>query len=397
LKRATWPLAAALLVAPVAVVLQNRVIAPLALLAFTGAVLLGWRAGWRPKLALTGPALPAALLLLWMGVASLWSVEPLRGWDTALRLAALLGLAWLAGQAVRGAPGAWWAAPIGVALGIAAAGFDMVSDHALRAAVRGLAEAPPTLAFGLKNAAAVLALLLPIGLVALRSTAAAVPLALAAAGVILILPGESAKLAVLAALLVMPLAALWPRLVPRAIGAALALAILAGPWALQATLRQGFDASAWPYSAAHRLMIWDFVVSEIAERPILGHGMEASRAIPGGRDHPSPGTLARFRLPTDPAASWLPSSELLPLHPHNAALQIWLELGLIGALLGAWLALALGAAAARSPSPAAAAGSLVGGGIIAMLSYGAWQHWWVAALALAAVSLSLTWRDDRIP
>src|SRR5262249_50005268 len=35
-------------------------------------------------------------------------------------------------------------------------------------------------------------------------------------------------------------------------------------------------------SLAHRLEIWNFVGRHIAERPVLGWGLDASRAIPGG-------------------------------------------------------------------------------------------------------------------
>ena len=43
-----WPLAVTLAAAPFVVVLQNRTLAPLALLGFLGMVLAAWRAGWRP-------------------------------------------------------------------------------------------------------------------------------------------------------------------------------------------------------------------------------------------------------------------------------------------------------------------------------------------------------------
>src|SRR6202043_2906705 len=72
-------------------------------------------------------------------------------------------------------------------------------------------------------------------------------------------------------------------------------------------------------SAGHRLLIWSFVGSRIAERPLVGWGLDSSRAIPGGKD------------PIRPGEDWL------PLHPHNAALQLLLELGAPGAVLFALL------------------------------------------------------------
>ncbi|MEI6161299.1 MAG: hypothetical protein WCP77_15805, partial [Roseococcus sp.] len=43
-----WPLAVALAASPFVVVLQNRTLAPITLLAFAGVIIAGLRAGWRP-------------------------------------------------------------------------------------------------------------------------------------------------------------------------------------------------------------------------------------------------------------------------------------------------------------------------------------------------------------
>ena len=69
-------------------------------------------------------------------------------------------------------------------------------------------------------------------------------------------------------------------------------------------------ADAVKLSAGHRLWIWSFAGDRIAERPLTGWGLDASRSIPGGKD------------PIRPGETWL------PLHPHNASLQLWLELGI---------------------------------------------------------------------
>ena len=37
-----------------------------------------------------------------------------------------------------------------------------------------------------------------------------------------------------------------------------------------------------PNSFIHRLLIWDFTLNRIAERPLFGWGLDTSRAIPGG-------------------------------------------------------------------------------------------------------------------
>jgi hypothetical protein len=126
-------------------------------------------------------------------------------------------------------------------------------------------------------------------------------------------------------------------------------------------------------SAGHRLLIWSFVGDRIAERPFLGWGLDSARAIPGGKDQIRPG------------------QDWLPLHPHNAALQIWLELGAPGAalfgVLALWLWLSLGSVAWPEGYAAAAAGSLTAALVAASSGWGLWEEWWVATLELALFAI----------
>ncbi|WP_455965526.1 O-antigen ligase family protein [Methylorubrum aminovorans] len=75
-------------------------------------------------------------------------------------------------------------------------------------------------------------------------------------------------------------------------------------------------------------------------------------------------------------------------HPHNTFLQIWSELGLVGALLGALVAfLALRAASALPRLLFATALGLLGAAVAVMfVEHGAWQGWWTAGLGAA-----ITW------
>ena len=77
---------------------------------------------------------------------------------------------------------------------------------------------------------------------------------------------------------------------------------------------------------AQRLEIYDFLGKKILERPILGYGIEASRSMTmEAHFFTAPGTIANLNI----------------FHPHNFALQLWMEFGLIGALAGCALALYL--------------------------------------------------------
>jgi O-antigen ligase len=382
------PIAIALLAAPFVAVLQSKAMAPLALIPMAITLLLGWREGWRPSLPIGAVLMFGLILVAWAAITSLWAPDSGRAAMLALTLAAMMLLAHGAASAAQGARLMPWIG-FGLVLGLAAAFADWQSGNALRAAVRGLKEVPEALMFGLKPAASLMALLLPMGFALPWPWLARAALLLVGAGVLISLPGETARLATIAGLAAALLSLAAPRLVPRLIGAMLGLAILVMP------LLVGFipkmPTANLPLSAVHRLVIWDFTVARVAEKPLTGWGLEASRAMPGGRAQPDTATLDRLNITNPAQRAFLanPHVEVMPLHPHNGALQLWLELGGIGALLGAVLMLALGFAASRSAVPAVGAGMLASAAVTGMLSFGLWQAWWVASLLLAMVALHL--------
>ncbi|MFP6771150.1 MAG: O-antigen ligase family protein [Alphaproteobacteria bacterium] len=160
----------------------------------------------------------------------------------------------------------------------------------------------------------------------------------------------------------------------------LAVGVLAAP-VLPTTLlapkdiARHFDAAH--YSGLHRLYIWHFTARRIAEAPVMGWGLDGARRIPGG-DTKLPG-----------------GGNVMSMHPHNASLQIWLELGAVGALLAALLVAGLCRRAAALPhraDRAAATGLLLSALTVTNLSFGIWQTWWLAALGLAGIVFTLALR-----
>lgn len=75
-------------------------------------------------------------------------------------------------------------------------------------------------------------------------------------------------------------------------------------------------------------------------------------------------------------------------HPHNSFLQIWAELGLVGAVLAALVAFLALRAAAGLPRLLFAASLGLGGAAVAVMfvEHGAWQGWWTAGCGAA-----ITW------
>jgi len=380
---------------PAVAVAQFRTFAPLVPVILLLAVIAHWRLHRRLPWPRLTPVLALSLALAAWGVmASLWAPEILRGVETA---AALGGLVFLGAGAARALTEdtaenrrrLGHALVAGLILAAALLAFDHASGNLFRRAVRGFPAWTPFIGFGLKPAVSILALLLPLVLALPGlSRAAKAAILLPGLAVALWLPGESAKIAALAGILVALAATLAPRAMARVSAAALALVFLAAPFLFAAALARAPDLSPLPVSAAHRVLIWDFVTDRIAERPVLGWGMESSRAIPGGTQNFDRATLDRFGLdaPGERAAFSVPNAQRLPLHTHNNALQVWLELGLVGAVIAAALAAAVMlAAGAIGP---AALGVAVSAAVTGQLSFGSWQPWWIAAMVLAAVAVA---------
>lgn len=188
----------------------------------------------------------------------------------------------------------------------------------------------------------------------------------------------AAVVAMLAGLLALAFVLALPRLAPRILAATMVLTTLGLPWAMRLLPSPDALIQAAPWmkpSSMHRLYIWQFVTERIAERPWLGWGFDASRAIPGGTARPPIG------------------SEMLPLHPHNSILQSWLELGLPGAL-GAAMLLGWVFLAARGPSRGDAASRAAVAAAFCAVSftaYGMWQNWWLAGTWLTlGITATLT-------
>jgi len=80
------------------------------------------------------------------------------------------------------------------------------------------------------------------------------------------------------------------------------------------------------------------------------------------------------------------------LHPHDDALQLWLELGLAGVLLAAgiwWSTVSRLARAQRDIGIAAVTASASVYLLFGALNFDVWHEWWLALGALVAVAAAL--------
>jgi O-antigen ligase len=369
---------AALLFFPL-LVLAPRGVAALASVAGLGAAsLVLVTRGFEPRPLFGRTAAVLVCLLVWGMVSALWSADPWRSLVLAGRLAGILaaGLALVAAVGCIVAPRRLvLSLLVGLAVGIAMAALELATHGALGALVSERAyqstrlnQASVSFAILLAPASAVLVY---------RGRAVfAVMIATATTAAIFALSGTSAKAAVVAGLVVGLLLYLGQMRAAYAAAVVSLILIITAPLSFARFERfPGFTETAdeIKVSAGHRLMIWSFAGERIAERPLAGWGLDAARGIPGGKD------------PIRPGETWL------PLHPHNAPLQVWLELGVPGAVLFALLVALLWYGLATVAWPrifVAAAGTSLAIGLIASLAtYGIWQEWWVATLWFSLFSV----------
>ena len=179
--------------------------------------------------------------------------------------------------------------------------------------------------------------------------------------------------------------------------------VLAMPFAVRndTVMKTGLSIvqQANAFSAAHRLGLWNFVASRSEERPFFGWGVAAARTLPGAN---TPlGQVESFSPYLDELESVFPTlrdSPALPLHPHNAALHLHLELGLVGAVLFCFvITYAIVCLAKIKPEAApytvAWAASWF---VIAFLSIGFWQTWWWALSAICLIQFTYFFRSGVV-
>ncbi|HEY4028995.1 MAG TPA: O-antigen ligase family protein [Caulobacteraceae bacterium] len=148
---------------------------------------------------------------------------------------------------------------------------------------------------------------------------------------------------------------------------------LAVPWLMRALAEDGAFRSLrgrLPASWAARVDIWTFASQRMAEKPLRGWGLDASRTF---QNH-------------------------IPLHPHDAPLQLWLELGVLGAILGALIWAFIfwrfaEAAGGRRLYAAVGCATAWSAMVIGAFSFSQWQEWWICLVALAFAACVLLSRQ----
>ncbi len=388
MKAATWPLfLLAALFAPLGVVAPKALV-PLLFIAAIWQFGQGWRDGhWRRPFQGINAVLAGAIGV-WALLSCLWALDGAAGLTTFAKLAGVLlaTLVMLDGVRQVEAEDSGYLFRVLAGTFVLAAillGFETISEAAGHEWLvwRGdRAEFDLTV---LNRSGALLQLAAwPAALVLWRRGHGVLAgLAILAALAVLLLGVSSAnKAAALVALAAAVAAWFLGQRFLRLLAFVLAVGVLAAPvfpttLLAPQDLARHFDVAQ--YSGLHRLHIWHFTARRIAEAPVMGWGLDGARRIPGG-DAKLPG-----------------GGNVMSVHPHNASLQIWLELGAVGALLAALLVAGLcrrAAALTHRADRAAATGLLLSALTVANLSFGIWQTWWLAALGLGGIVFALAAR-----
>ena len=362
---------------------------------------------WRDGLSIFSPsrirsdplsvaALAAAVFTVWIAITTLWSPTPGAVWLALTIAAALLSAVALAHEAAtatgqRAARFAVFFALMVVAAS-AALLFEGLSGGYLRAVIppddaspfrfkdmTALGRGVTAMALVVFPAASILKRLTGSWLVALAPGAALSVAAIQfsiftnvialAAGAAVFLIAFSRPRSALVALVILFVAA------------AIATPFIAA--SLHVDLLVDGGAGATPASWAQRLFIWrEAGARALGDCLPLGCGADYARAW--AED------AAVVNVPGSPI-----TLSVMPTHPHNLFIQLWLELGLVG--VGAFcIAAATGGAAllrrrCDTRTAAAIAATLAAGFVSVMLEASLWQAWRLADFALAAFGLAVSY------
>lgn len=367
---------------------------------------------WHQNRRLPQPSLTAALLfaafVIWGLVGMAWSLDPMASLATAGKLALMAALALPLLQVARNLDPTCSRLAMRASLGglIVGLGFMAIEMFGLPIThfIHSILGVPHSIYASMLDPATTVVVLVAAYVTGdlLNRNHVGLALVIGAIAVAVGVLGESMA-AGLAGLVAVPVlaAAYWggPS-VGRGLAIVAAGAILAAPLLPNRVLTPVQEMN-WPPGAIasvyQRIAIWKFTETRIDQRPVLGWGLDAARRIPGGHDGIKAESLhIQNPVMREKVTKYFDSGniEQMPLHPHDGALQIWLEAGSIGAGLTAILVLvALFGAADRWRVNRIGSAAAVAFGIAALvvsgLSYGIWQTWWLATLFLGAAFVEI--------
>jgi hypothetical protein len=312
----------------------------------------------------TRQAMALATLLAWAGLTILWTPRP---GEAVGRLAEIVLILTLFGWAIACMQDRTRRSDVNlIPIGTAIAALMLAVELMPRSPVAFLVD-PSENRIETQRAATLLALLVWPAIGSLTVQARnwqAATLAAVAVGALWLVKDLVVLAAFLAGALAFGLTGWRPRSAILGVGAAVLTMLLLAP--LIGWLMSHYGGFLLPREGDALVGIWRDVTFSLPSRLLQGFGFDASGALERG------------------------TSGVLLGSPRNAALQIWLELGLMGVVLAA-AALILALLAVEEIDPKARPAALAvftSAAVLMFAGTAAWQNWWVTALGLTAITLA---------
>ena len=198
----------------------------------------------------------------------------------------------------------------------------------------------------------------------------------------------TSKMAALGGVAVFFLTMVGPRLAKPLLSTAWILAFISVvPLSWLAFHQYDLHKADWlPPSARHRIVYWGVSAAKIGESPVFGHGIASGRELDlQARGQPEYVEGTSFVRSPGP-------------HSHDAYLQIWFDVGVIGALLISLLGLsALASIGHVEPNLRPALYAVFAtNALLAASSFGIWASWFLASFGLSTVFASLAWKFGQL-
>lgn len=177
---------------------------------------------------------------------------------------------------------------------------------------------------------------------------------------------QSALMALLVMAIVMILPLRW-RLFWHTLRLMIMAGVMLSPW----IVHQAFEPFAKDIStgfmrdqasAPQRLEVWHAIAGEIFNRPYLGHGYDSTRYI----EHFNSDEIYQAGTTF--------------MHPHNMALQFWMEFGIVGAFLGGLALIMAVRSIERVPDIRVRRlylSTFLSMLAVSLVGWGMWQTWWI--------------------
>lgn len=334
--------------------------------------------------------LAGAVVILLCGASALWSPDAGYGLERTAKIASTGALALLLLGIAGGIEAddrrrrLWMLFGAAYALGLGLTAVNVLSGGALYLLLHDVTRADDAVTASNRAMVALILLLWPALLAMVECRAlfpkgsVLLPGALVVAMVLtvtLLTDSQSALLGLLAGLLTLAGASFAPMAMRLAVQYGGAALILAMPWLVlgMRALDPSFSGDWQAASSSARIEIWSAVAGRVFERPIVGHGLEAARFVPDWG-------MANIYYPA-----------AMILHPHNGPLQVWFEMGAVGALVAValwWLLIRrLGQLSGLAHHLALAMAGVAL--FVSTVSHGLWQSWWLGLLGFAVVFFRL--------